>query len=546
MKKIFSLLILGLASLTAQADDAAYTIKFERDTTISITVQGINLGSRDIHLIHYEYPSKDIEGKAVTISGSVWVPKNIYDGTDPCDGVILYNHFTHTKAIEQPSIYGEEVCNGLLASPLKPNYILVISDYIGFGSTVDRPQAYLCGDTNARNSLDGLVAARQLMKEHEIPQGKYLFNMGYSQGGTEAMFVAKLRDMEYQHISFDKTFAGGGPLDFEKAYTEMMKAKRSSYVAGIALMLVSLNENYKLGLDYKEVFREPLSTNIDEWIFSKKYGSFEVNGLIGNDSLKFIIQPEYLDINSAPAMALREKLREISLTNGWDIDPTQNYFIQHSRHDTYVGIQSVRSIVEFMTSGDKFKASLVPGKTGLQTNLVTFKVDHLISGAIWGIQTAAALQLWPVVYYDGEQNTYYHNVVKDLNLLKVVKTLEGWGIDLRKLIKGSGDGDGSGSDIFSIYTKIENMLKNVDLTFSDFIEMITDSGITADDLIEVITYLTTNPEAAARALDVSTYDETAPAFYLLRQYEQTLATWLLGAGLDVQYNKWGWSQNQDE
>ena len=542
MKKLFSLLILGLASLTALADNAAYTIKFERDTTISVNLQGINLGSRDIHLIHYEYPSKDIEGKAVTISGSVWVPKNIYDGTDPCDGVILYNHFTQTKAIVQPSIYGEEVCNGLLASPLKPNYILVISDFIGFGSTVDRPQAYLCGDVNARNSLDGLVAARQLMQEHEIPQGKYLFNMGYSQGGTEAMFVAKLRDMEYQQITFDKTFAGGGPLDFEKAYTEMVKAKRSSYVTGIVLMLVSLNENYKLGLDYKEVFLEPLASNIDEWICSKKYGPFEVNDKIGNDSLKFIIQPDYLDINSEPAKALREKLRDITLTNGWDIDPTQHYFIQHSRHDTYVGVQSVRSIVGFMTSGDKFKASLVPGKTGLQTNLITFKVDHQISGAIWAVQTAAALQLWPVIYYDGEQNPYYHNIVKDLTLLKAVKTLEGMGIDLRKLINGSGD---SGGDIFSIYAKIEDMLKKVDLTFSDFIEMITDSGITANDLIEVITYLTTNPEAAARALDVSTYDETAPAFYLLRQYEQTLATWLLGAGLDVQYDKWGWSQHQE-
>lgn len=70
--------------------------------------------------------------------------------------------------------------------------------------------------------------------------------------------------------------------------------------------------------------------------------------------------------------------------------------------------------------------------------------------------------------------------------------------------------------------------------------MITDSGITAQDLIEVITYLTTDPEAAARALDATTYDNTAPAFYLLRQYEQTLATWLLGAGVNVQYDKWGW------
>lgn len=538
MKKIFSLLILSFASLTALADDA-YQIIYECDTTINLSVQGINLGSRDIHLIHYEYPSKDIEGKAVTISGSVWVPKNVYDGTDPNDGVILYNHFTHMKAAEHPSVMGEEICNGLLASPLKPNYILVISDYIGFGSTEDRLQAYLCGETNARNSLDGLVAARQLMDDREIPRGKYLFNLGYSQGGTESLFVAKLRDREYKDkgISFDKTFAGGGPVDFEKAYTEMVKAQRTAFPAGMVLLMVSLNENYKLGLDYKKLFQEPLASNIDEWVLSKKYTTFELNDKIGTDSLKFFVQPEYLDVTSEAAMALREKLKTIALTDGWEPDPTQHYFIQHSRHDTYVGIQSVRSIVEFMTAGEKFKASLVPGKTCLQTNLITFKVDHVISGIIWAIQTAAALQLWPVLYYEGEQNRYYHNVVKDLNLLKVVKTLEGWGIDLRKLFKGS---DGGSSDYLSIITKLQEALAKVDLTIGDFFQMLTDSGITAQDLIEVITYLTTDPAAVARALDVSTYDETAPAFYLLRQYEMTLATWLLGAGIDVQYDKWGW------
>ena len=84
MKKLFSLLMLGVASLTAQAEDATYHIIFERDTTVSFTLGDISLGSRDIHMVHYEYPSKDVEGNTVNISGSIWVPMNIYDGTDPC------------------------------------------------------------------------------------------------------------------------------------------------------------------------------------------------------------------------------------------------------------------------------------------------------------------------------------------------------------------------------------------------------------------------------------------------------------------------------
>ena len=43
------------------------------------------------------------------------------------------------------------------------------------------------------------------------------------------------------------------------------------------------------------------------------------------------------------------------------------------------------------------------------------------------------MQAWPVLYYEGEQNRYYYNVIKDLNLMKVVKFIESMGIDLRKM-----------------------------------------------------------------------------------------------------------------
>lgn len=534
MRKILSLLLLMTSALAVSAQDITYHILSEKDTTISCVIEGINIGSREIHRILYEYPSKDVEGNTVTISGAIWVPSNIYDGSAPCDGVVLYNHFTHTKATEQVSVYGEEICNGVLSSPLKPNYIFVISDFLGFGSTVDRPQAYLCGETNARNSLDGLLAGRQLMNDKDIPQGKYLFNMGYSQGGTETMFVAKLRDMEYKDkgITFDKTFAGGGPLDFEMAYTEMVEKGVSSYTVGLVLLLVSLNENYHLGLDYKQVFLEPVASHIDEWILSKKYDPFDLNSKIGTDSLKNIFQPDYLNINSEAAKSLCRKLNDITLVNGWEPDPTQHYFIEHSRHDTYVYIQSVRGIISWMEEKD-FIPSIVPGKTGLQTNTVVFKVDHQISGFIWLIQTAAAIQFWPVLYYEGEQNRYYNDVVKDLNLLKVIKLLESWGIDLRHLLKG----DDSGGSFFDLLQKLSENLAKVDLTLSDAFEMLADSGISYTDLMEAYEYLTSD---AAEARVAAAEENTEAPFYLLRLYEKTLVSWLLTGGIDVKYDAWGW------
>ena len=213
MKKLLSVLFLFTGLGIAQAQDISYNILVERDTTVKTKLGGISFGSRDVKYIVYEYPSTDPDGQAVTISGVIMAPSDIVNGTTPCDGIVMFNHPTIGSLEDAPSQGGDglEPFSLALSNPLKPNYIIIGSDYIGYGSSVSHPAAYLCGDTNARNCLDGLLAAQKLLDDKQISQGKYLFNVGYSQGGTESMFAAKLTDTvdKYKGIRFDKTFSGG-------------------------------------------------------------------------------------------------------------------------------------------------------------------------------------------------------------------------------------------------------------------------------------------------------------------------------------------------
>ena len=210
-----------------------------------------------------------------------------------------------------------------------------------------------------------------------------------------------------------------------------------------------------------------------------------------------------------------------------------------------------------------FQQSLVPGKTNLQTNMMVFKADHAISAIIWVLQTVAAIQLWPVVYYEGEQNRYYHEVVHDLNLMKVIKYLESWGINLRKITSGeplfaknlsegieSGELDGEGSvrqlaiqaDFFEIINQISDVHAKVDLTLTDALEMLDDSGVTLLDIMQVVEYIQSSPAPAPDNDPASMFmsqKEDTPLF-LLNYYEQTLATWFMLAGYNVQYETWGW------
>ena len=552
---ILFLLVIVNVVLTAAAQSADYKIILESDTTVKTRAGGVTLSTRAVRRYVYEYPSKDADGKPVTISGVIMIPSNIVDGSAPCDGILLFNRATLGSPEDAPSTGNSELINGLIVNPLKPNYILIMSDFIGYGSSIDKPSFYHSGDVNARNSLDGLVAARKLLTDKQIPMGKYLFNLGFSQGGSETLYVAKLRDMEYKDkgITITKTFAGGGPTDYVIAYKEYVKRDWCEDCKDVVMMLISAVENLHLNIDYKDLFKEPLATGAKEYVKTKKKETLGDYGVSMDDSLSHLIQPAYMDLESDQAKAFMAALEKINLMNGWDIDTTQRYFIEHSRHDNYVPIQCVRAIIPWMREKG-FTPSLVPGKTNLQTNTLVFKANHTVSAIIWLIQTVAAIEVWPVLYYEGGQNRYYHNVVKDLNIMKVIKTLESWGIDLRKLIKninGSRPLEAQGitrggvlSTLMGIVPGIKDALAKVDLTPEDAEEMLEDAGITVGDIMEVVTYFLLSPSTARETdsvLSVYPFNEDVEApVQLLRLYEQTLANWFLLAGYDTDYNSWGW------
>ena len=542
-KLILTALLTAGVGLSASAQ-SAYKILSECDTTVKAKIEKVTLGSRDVRHFVYEYPSTDGDGQPVTVSGIVMVPADIANGTTPCDGIILFNHHTIGDPSQAPSQGELDVPSGILANPLKPNYIIVMSDYIGYGSSIGHQIAYLCGDTNARNCLDGLLAARQLLDDKQIPQGRFLFNMGYSQGGTESMYIAKLRDMEYKDrgITFDKTFSGGGMLDCEEAYAAFVEKDQCDDINDVAMFLISVNENCHLGIDYHDLFKEPLASHVQEIIETKSKRVLSEIGVSDLDSLHQLLQPAYMDWSSDEYKALKDKLAEIKITNGWEPDTTQRYFIEHSRHDNYVPIKCGRAIIPWMQSKG-FTPSLVPGKTNLQTNTVVFKLKHQPSAAVWFVQTMAAVQAWPVIYYEGEQNRYYHDVVKDLNLMKVVKFLESMGIDLRKMFSTSQArafmAAPRKASFFELLQQVQDALAKVDLTIYDVIEMIFDAGITGEDIMEVYNYIKGTDSSSARET-VTLGEHVEVPVYLLRQYEQTLADWLMLGGVDVQYNLWGW------
>ena len=505
--------VTGIATSTAQGTAADLRVINEIDTVWVFGYEGINLYSRPIHRIDIAYPSKDMDGNPVELSGYVAIPADIYSGEQPVDGILLYNHYTQLSYEGAPTrgyAMGEDY---IIANPLRPNYIVVASDFYGFGIT-EGPGQYFCyGTANGQANIDCLLAARKLLDQRGISQGRFLVNAGYSSGGYDAVATQKIRDMYYSdQISFDKTLVGGFPFDLRDAYSEFIRTKDDSTInlAPIILILDSYNQHAGLDFDLPSMMKEPLASHFEEWFHSGKFTTSDVMEALKGMTLNDVVKDTLLNSSSPAVKKLKKAMKDVALENDWQPDTLQNYYAFNVLKDKSVPVSSCRAFINFLASyyyddlddySPLFRKSIIPEKTHLQTNFVINSDSHSIVGAIvFYLDVIATLAALPVLYYDGELNTHYYDLVKDASVMQIIKKLEAAGIDVKGIVQEriASAGEGSGSGIFELLASLDEKLKPLNLTTEEVLLMADDSGLSLEEIIEIYMYLTTE-EAEGRA-----------------------------------------------
>ena len=500
---------------------------------------------RPIMKVNYVYPSTDPSGQPITMSGTMLIPEEIWKGKTKSEGILMVNHYTKFHRNEAPTITNGELESMLLANPFNPRYIIVESDFYGFGATVRFPQAFMQGLANAHASLDGLLAARDLLSEMNLDYGPLCFNIGYSSGGYDALAAQKLRDMEYaDRISFDKTFSGGGPSDVREAYRQYVLIDSTAYNAVPLLLMVCTNETQQLGMPYSNVFQPYICDRIDELILSKAYSSWPVCDSIGREKkIHEILSDTYCDLKSPESLAIQELFASFNMNNDdWTPDPTQRIYLFHSRGDDYVPIKCARPMIPFFKSKG-FEPSIIPGKTRLQTNFVVRKMGHLEATLVYYLQTLAAIEAWPLMYTNGQLNPLYQSAVsKDYDPVAAMRQLDAMGIDCRAIIgrlvalmTGAEGGGTTTIDYATIASLLNEQLEKNGLTLQELWEMSEDSGVDLSKLlIDLVIYFSEKPATDGEQsgaigpikraqLLISDYEAKATPADI---YEQQLRQWL--------------------
>jgi len=303
-----------------------------KGSSITINTLAKNLialwGGGKIESLIGTYMSTDKDGNPIRLSGRVMLPTS-----GDIKNIILVSHFTITANYECPS--NSFQLEGLLALD---GYALVIPDYIGYGVTCNETHPYLIAGVTAKNVVDMLDAVVPYLKKvGRAPLDDSIILMGYSQGGASTIAVQRYleNDSEYsEKYVIKRNYAGAGPYDIATTYDTCIEQNETSIPCAIPMIVMGMDYGENLGLDYSLFFKEPLLSNYEEWILSKKYTTKQLATLMGTRYLTDLMTPTAMQKRDPKTVSFYNAMLKNSAFSNWI--PVAPIYMFHSIDDDTV------------------------------------------------------------------------------------------------------------------------------------------------------------------------------------------------------------------
>lgn len=181
-----------------------------------------------VELYRVRYWSTGLKGERTLLSGLVALPI-----TSTKKGLVVFMHGTTVIRTNVPSymtLDGSTAPEALVAvlTFASGGYALAAPDYLGQGDS-EGGHPYAMGTLNAASGIDLIKAARQLAESKNRRVPKDVFVTGYSEGGANAMWLArKLMEGAEPSIQVAKAAPVSGPYDLTGAQAKAMLARQTS------------------------------------------------------------------------------------------------------------------------------------------------------------------------------------------------------------------------------------------------------------------------------------------------------------------------------
>ncbi|HEX2922391.1 MAG TPA: lipase family protein [Bacteroidales bacterium] len=300
-----------------------------------------------------------IKGKQTRVSGVVCVPTDA--GEYP---VLSFQNGTNTLNRNAPSQFPDDKGFQLLHVIASMGYVVVISDYPGFGESNDIPHPYLVKEPTVQSLVDMLYAVKEMDAELPVITIKNEhYVMGYSQGGWATLQLHRALENDYKNdFNLKGSVCGAGPYNIYALLQEMFQASEFPMPYYIGYVLNAYKEYDQFTNPITDILNEPYASRIGS-LYTGQLTSGEINSQLTTNMPDLITADFLSGFSTSPKYAL---VREAMVSNSvapWKTNVPLLLF--HGDADTHVLPSATEDIYNAMiaagTTEDTIDKIILPG-----------------------------------------------------------------------------------------------------------------------------------------------------------------------------------------
>ncbi len=320
--------------------------------------------NHDVSVYKIVYNTIDTRNDPVLASGALVVPRSSHSLP-----LLSFQHGTLSSEQDAPSYFS---LNSYLSALVyaSTGYIMVLPDYLGYGSSRHIDHPYEHGRSLATASRDMLRAVREFdERSNEFNANNKLFLTGYSEGGYATMALLKL--LEEEHSSeFTVTAATAGAGAYNKSEFARHILQDNSelrFLNSFLWVLDTYNSVYGLDRPYSFYFNDPHAEVIQN------------GGVFANTELnpRNLFQSDFRDniLNGSDT----DFMEALADNDNFDWKPVTPLQLYHGTDDDYVFYFNSESAIEAMRNRGASRVELITVEGGDHATTI---IDYL-AGTFW-------------------------------------------------------------------------------------------------------------------------------------------------------------------
>lgn len=267
----------------------------------------------------------------VVASGLIVIPDAIGDFP-----ILSFQNGTNTLYSNAPSVDKMDQLYQMLELIASTGYIVVIPDYLGFGSSEDIFHPYLHKESTVTSVLDMLRACAEfdddIAKNMTFLDEYYL--MGYSQGGWSTLSLLEAIDKNYSaEFNVAGCACGAGPYDIEYFNSYVLGLTEYPMPSFLGYIAKAYDDHDFFTSTLADIFNAPYASNITTY-FDGEHTTGEINEQLTTVIANLFKSDYRTGFASAPAYQSVRDAMTLNSIAAWNT--TTPLLFMHGLDDTYV------------------------------------------------------------------------------------------------------------------------------------------------------------------------------------------------------------------